>query len=300
MISIVISTYRPRYLNKLKQNIDLTIGVEYEIIAIDNTGARMGLCELYNMGAKRAKYDIVCFMHEDIDIKTNNWGSKVIDIFSKHAHLGLLGVAGSGYKPAMPSGWFFPWINKRSLYINTLQRLNDTNKVDRTILNPNNEVLSKVVAVDGFWLCTKKDITLEIPFDQLTFKSFHCYDIDFSLSVYQKYDVAVTYEILIEHFSEGNFDTGWLIETIKLHKKWIDYLPINLVRFNSLDQVLTEEGAFYFILPLLNKDFALYKDVYELLWSRSVRSLLPLKSFLKLNFLLSTGFMKKMVAVNKK
>jgi hypothetical protein len=48
---------------------------------------------------------------------------------------------------------------------------------------------------------------------------FHLYDIDFSLRVGQRYKVAVSYDIIIEHFSEGAFSNEWLISNIKYHNK---------------------------------------------------------------------------------
>ncbi len=85
--------------------------------------------------------------------------------------------------------------------------------------------LAKVVTLDGVWFCTRKDIALEFPFDEETFKRFHCYDIDFALSVFQ---VAVTFDILIQHFSTGSFNWDWIDATFKLHKKWLPKLPVNL------------------------------------------------------------------------
>ncbi len=69
--------------------------------------------------------------------------------------------------------------------------------------NLKNVSLAKVVTLDGVWFCTRKDIALEFPFDGETLKRFHCYDIDFALSVFQ---VAVTFDILIQHFSTGSFN----------------------------------------------------------------------------------------------
>jgi hypothetical protein len=48
------------------------------------------------------------------------------------------------------------------------------------------------------------------------------------LQVSKTHHAVVTYEVLLEHFSEGNYDQTWIEETLKLHKKWINYLPIDL------------------------------------------------------------------------
>jgi len=46
------------------------------------------------------------------------------------------------------------------------------------------------------------------------------YDIDFSLRVSQKHDVAVCYDINVEHFSKGTYTNDWLTDTISYHKNY--------------------------------------------------------------------------------
>jgi hypothetical protein len=106
MISVVVSTYRANYLRDLKDNISATIGTDFEIIAIENS-AKKGVCEVYNRGTKHAKSPFVCYAHEDIEIKVINWGYKVNELFMPNKQLGLLGIAGSDNKTAIPSGWSF-------------------------------------------------------------------------------------------------------------------------------------------------------------------------------------------------
>lgn len=56
MVSIIICSVSPLLLEDLKQNIAQTIGVEYEIIAIDNREKRWPIAKAYNYGAQQAKY----------------------------------------------------------------------------------------------------------------------------------------------------------------------------------------------------------------------------------------------------
>ncbi len=37
----------------------------------------------------------------------------------------------------------------------------------------------------------------------------------------------VVYDILLEHFSEGNYGADWVKATYLLHKKWSADLPLN-------------------------------------------------------------------------
>src|SRR5690349_21085161 len=106
MISVIICSADPVELQLVKENIATTIGTVHEIIAFDNAHAEKGICELYNEGAKQAKNDILVFMHEDIEMKTADWGVKVLEIFNANPNLGLMGVAGGGYKSVVPSSWY--------------------------------------------------------------------------------------------------------------------------------------------------------------------------------------------------
>ncbi len=223
MISVITSVYRKEVYDRFSRNVADTIGVPYELIGIDNSKGEMGLCEVYNKAARQARYDILCFAHEDIHIHTSNWGEKIVQRFGDDSRLGLLGVVGTLYKTYSPNGWGVSWEWSRA---NFIQHHNHSGEpVLVRSVNPQNETVSRVACVDGLWLCTPKKIALETGFDESTFRGFHCYDLDYSLSVRQKYDVGVTYDLQIEHFSEGSPDRSWISDTIKLHRKWRAVLP---------------------------------------------------------------------------
>ena len=229
MISIIICSVSRDELLTVSENIRKTIGVPHEIIAFDNNKLQKGICEIYNMGARQAKYDMLCFMHEDIEMQTVGWGEKLVELFDKHPRLGLLGVAGGGYKSLVPSGWYNADLELNGEFYCCLVQGFKHSGIEEYLdyRNPRNEQLSKVAAIDGCWMCTKKKIALKYTFDETMLKGFHGYDIDFSMAVGQQYDVAVTYEILLRHFSEGSFSGEWENETLKIHEKWSARLPVN-------------------------------------------------------------------------
>ncbi len=86
-MNLILFTY-------LKENIRATIGVAFEIIPIINSGGRIGICEAYNIGARRSKFGMLCFMHEDVRMHTMSWG-KIVSRILQDKSIGLLGVAGS-------------------------------------------------------------------------------------------------------------------------------------------------------------------------------------------------------------
>jgi hypothetical protein len=229
MISIIISSASATDLHRVSQNIKETIGVPFEIIGIDNSDGKTGISEVYNRGTREASYEILCFMHEDIEMKTMEWGRVLLSIFSENPRLGLLGVAGGGYKSVVPSSWYNADMEVNGgFYCYLIQGFRHSGREDlNDFRNPKNEKHSLVATIDGCWMCTKRSIALKYPFDEVLLRHFHGYDLDFSLAVQQEYDVAVTYEILLKHFSEGNFSAGWREDTLKLHKKWSRILPVN-------------------------------------------------------------------------
>ena len=251
MISIIISSYQQHYLDAFKQNVEENIGVPYEIIVVENKNA-MSLCRAYNIGAQKARFNILCFSHEDLVIQTPGWGEKVVRIFSEQAGLGLLGIAGGSYKPLMPSHWSFPGARLDTFYMNVFQEYRHENKPAHHFqYNPQQEPLSFVATIDGVWFCTRKEIVETIPFDEETFTSFHAYDVDTSLAIGQHYKVAVTYEINIHHFSEGKFSHDWIEETLKLHQKWRLHLPVNLAQLGLKEQHQEEQNAFLYFARLM-------------------------------------------------
>lgn len=241
MISIIIASTSKTLLEKVENNIKTNAGVPFEVISFDNSNGKIGLCEIYNRGAKQARYDILCFMHEDIKIHTKNWGKIVADIFESNAKLGLIGVAGSQYKSLAPSGWHCYDIDALEImYYNIIQNYKYTDKqATKDYSNETDTKLARVVCLDGVWMCCTKEAINSYAFDENLLQGFHGYDLDFSLGINQTHEVAVTFEVLIEHFSEGKFNKDWLREILKIHAKWSRCLPIN---FTNLDDEKLKRG----------------------------------------------------------
>jgi hypothetical protein len=243
MISIIIASADPNQLQQVTENIEITIGVPFEIIAINNSDASKGICEIYNSGIQQARYNILCFMHEDIIIKTNNWGPILKNIFDNNTDIGLLGVVGGSYKPFTPSTW--EGLGVKNTFCNIIQSYKYLKKETyHDYRNPKNSLLERVACVDGVWLATTSKVATEFKFDEDTFKGFHAYDIDYSIAVGSRYKVAVTYEILINHLSEGKYSREWMEDTLILHNKWKDYLPINVGAFTAAECVYMEKVTF--------------------------------------------------------
>ncbi len=285
MISIIIASADQQLFDAVSKNIEGSIGVPYEIIKYENSNGAIGLCELYNAGARKAKYDLLCYMHEDIAIKTSEWGQIVQEIFEKNKLVGVVGVAGSAYKTYAPSGWDVEGNGDRVRYINYIQLFKRTIRPSELInYNPSARKLAKVVCVDGMWFCTRKDIVLKHPFDEDLLKGFHGYDIDFCLSVNQFSDIVVTFDVLLEHFSEGGFNQEWLIEILKIHEKWLHTLPVSINYIPKKEQLGFEKRAYKsLVINLLRFGFKKRFIWQQLLTYKKLKKI-SFGLFVKLNY----------------
>jgi hypothetical protein len=283
MISIIICSADNLQLVQVSENIKQTIGLPFEIISFSNPGGRLGICEVYNRCINNSKYDLICFMHEDLLIKTMDWGKVVQSYFNADEQLGLIGIAGGTYKALCPSSWF-SWINTANR-LNLIQRYKHSIAEPKLLYNnPEDEKLSIVSAVDGVWFCTRKEIAEEIRFDEDMLKGFHSYDVDFSLSVGQKWNVAVTFEVLIEHFSEGLYDASWLASALLLHNKWNHILPVKKgVSLNKEEAKICEKQCFLFLLGKMSEFNFTKKVMYKVLWQSHLYKILGWWKFLSLH-----------------
>lgn len=279
MISIIVSSYNPIVYKQFEESVKQTIGVPYELIRIENPGL-MGICEAYNTGGQKAKFPYLCFSHEDLVFHTDNWGTNLINHFLGNQNLGLIGVAGSAYKPYVLSGWASSWAgNMGKININQASK-EDKSPVLIKNLNPLSKLSDRVVTLDGCFLCTKSSVFATIKFDQEIFKLYHCYDIDYAMTVSEKYNIEVVFDILFTHLSTGGYDKKWLDETVKMHNKWSKKLPYSIYKLSKVEISQQEIGAFYW---LLNKVLQLnygYRQLLRINFSRKFIRLVGFRNWL--------------------
>lgn len=283
MISIIISSSNPEYLSAVKKNIDETVGIPYEIIAVPNGDGKKGICEVYNAAGAKAKYDVLCFMHEDVILHTQAWGKKVAEILSD-TEIGLLGVAGSTYKTLTPGGWAPPGLQASRYKASFLQRFKFIDKATvHELHNSENDRLCQVTALDGVWLCTKRQVFDEFKFDDALLKRFHGYDIDYSLQVGSLYKICVTFEILLEHFSEGHYSEEWLQAILLLHEKHIERLPLSVDHIPAAEARKCEKVTCKMLMNyLVEHDSGIVRKL-QVLWKYKLYNAMGLKMFVLFN-----------------
>ena len=227
MISCIICSRKPDIPAELKENIASTIGCEYEVVVIDNSKNEYSIFSAYNEGVRRAKGDILCFMHEDILYHTEGWGEKVSKLL-EDSTIGLLGVGGAHMLPSAPMYW------SATPFISEYFHNSDHGIIDYCIQETYmKNGLADVVVVDGLCMFVRSEMFLRIRFDAESFSDFHAYDIDICMQV-QKIGlrVCVSNVLLVEHaWSEMSMRNQSYVNRFEksldiFYQKWKDMLPI--------------------------------------------------------------------------
>jgi len=230
MLSIIVCSRNKMLSNAFTENIKSTVGVDYELISIDNSANGYSIFSAYNIGTAKCNYPYVCYVHEDVLFHTQNWGVKIIDHL-KIPGTGIIGLAGSDLATRVPASW-----STLMSCINIIQSDRNGNKPTKHIQHPIDFKESKrsVILLDGVMMCMKKELLEIIHFDE-QFNGFHGYDFDISIqSTIAGYTNYVLYDIELEHFSLGKTDIDYYRKLISVFKKWENYLPL-------IGQSITEE-----------------------------------------------------------
>jgi len=232
MISIILCSRKQNIPESLKENIAGSIGVEYELVVIDNSQNTYSILSAYNEGVSRAKYEYLCFMHDDILYHTQNWGEKVIAHF-EDKKVGVIGVGGCHFLSKYPVSLVSWELAERNKFysFNYIQVYKENDIVKSEMFNNFHQYSVNAVALDGMWFCMRRDLFEQrvLKFDEINFNGFHFYDFDICMQVHAlKMETKIISDILIEHYSTGSFDKTWYDNAFVFYKKWKENLPISI------------------------------------------------------------------------
>ncbi|MDB4919628.1 glycosyltransferase [Mucilaginibacter sp.] len=221
MLSLIICARASDVSLSLKENIANTIGAAYEIIVIDNSDNKYNIFEAYNLGVQRSRYPVLCFMHDDIQYFTKDWGNLALNHFDDEK-TGAIGIAGTPYMPYLPGSWW----GGNLISINMLSDREGAEHHSFQAYLPAAGNRSKVVVLDGVWFCIRKNLFDSIRFDDDIYRGFHFYDVDTTMQVSQAgYNVYCVFDIVIKHFSKGDINETWTQNALAFNKKWEPLLP---------------------------------------------------------------------------
>lgn len=240
MVSLIICSRSATDLGSVSESVAATIGLPYEIIAVDNSKGEYSICEAYNIGAAQARHDLLCFMHEDIRFHTAGWGQTVVDTL-RDPTVGVLGVTGGMYQVAAPAAW---WGCGLDFCRENVLNIFADGHTEMDLRNPEGQHLTDVAVVDGLWMCSRKEVWQKHPFDSRTFTEFHFYDVDYCTELFKHgLRVCVTFDLLIEHHSRGSVNTSWLHNALKYQQKRQGQLPFGVVQPTAAQRTLLELRA---------------------------------------------------------
>lgn len=224
MISIIICSRTQFLSNLLLENLEKTVGCDYELIVIDNSENSYSIFEAYNLGIRKSAGNYLCFIHDDVLFHTIGWGNALNTIFENNNKIGLIGVAGAKFKTKMPSTW---WDTPENLKVMNIIQHFKSGKVEKLNYGFNSSSLQDVVTLDGVFMALRKETN--IVFNTLL-TGFHNYDINICFECNSKgYKIVVTDKILIEHFSTGTVNDSWVDSTFKIHKLYNNLLPLSVL-----------------------------------------------------------------------
>lgn len=222
MLSIIVCSRTSDISLLLHENLEKTVGCIYELIIIDNSENSYSIFEAYNLGIQKSKFEFLCFIHDDINIQTQDWGKAILDIFSTDSKIGLIGIAGSKIKSKMPSPWWNCPESQR--IINIIQHYNHKDKeIMISGFDENSNIEASVI--DGVFMAARKKERIQFAPEM---KGFHNYDLNISLE-YKKqgYKVIITNQVLLEHFSTGKLNGDWVKSCYYIHQKYKSILPLS-------------------------------------------------------------------------
>ena len=191
-------------------------------------------------------------MHEDIYYHTYGWGESLACTLTDKT-IGLVGVIGAQYLPNKIAPWWLSETTKGEI----IQGYFDAHKCYCTMLSGvkvNN--ITDAVAVDGLWFSMTRLNAYQIKFDEETYNSFHCYDIDVCMQIINNNKrVVVIPNILIEHYSMGNVRKSYFQQLQIFYNKWQKHLPI----WRGLD--ITKDDAIWVSQILERYQQVVYRNV---------------------------------------
>jgi len=212
MISIIFCSIDQAKAEKIRrQYVDMLGDEPHEIIIIHDARS---LAEAYNRALNQARGDIIVLSHDDIEfLQPSMWLSKIKDHLSSYDFIGLVGTTkliGPAWAQAGPPNTF------GQVAENNL----DGEPYRVLIFGAPLPVVPNIQAVDGLFMAFKNDVVKKVRFDEENFNGFHCYDVDFSFSVYKAgFRLGVATDIPVLHASQGKFEDIWRMYAQRLHDK---------------------------------------------------------------------------------
>ncbi|MGA8611331.1 MAG: glycosyltransferase [Xanthobacteraceae bacterium] len=198
-ISVVVCSREEQKGRRIRAQYEaLLAGREFEIIQIYDARS---LCEAYNRGFARTSGDVVIFSHDDIEIISENFATRLLRHLSSKDVVGVVGTSRLAGTSWIAAGW--PQLHGCILHRNP-------RGVGFVFDCYGPRPSTPIQAIDGVLIAVNRSVCESIRFDEATFDGFHFYDLDFSHRAYlEGFHIGVAWDILLLHDSIGRSDKNW-------------------------------------------------------------------------------------------
>jgi hypothetical protein len=198
-ISIVVCSRNERAGRRIRAHYEaLFAGRDFEIIQIYDARS---LCEAYNRGFARTSGDVVIFSHDDIEIVSDDFASRLLRHLSSSDIAGVVGTTQLAGTSWIAAGW--PRLHGCIVHPD-----HSSSGLAFDCYGPSPG--DPIQALDGVLIAANRRVCETIRFDEATFDGFHFYDLDFSHRAFlEGFRIAVAWDVLIRHNSVGRSDESW-------------------------------------------------------------------------------------------
>jgi len=212
----------------------------HEILGIHDAKS---ICEGYNRALAQSKGDTLIFSHDDIEILTPDFATRLQTHMQNHDLIGVAGtdkLSNASWSAAGP-----PYIFGQVAHSNPKGILTCLYGAPR-------RVITKIQAMDGLFLAFRRHIVESLQWDEQTFTGWHCYDIDITFRAYLAgHKTAVVCDIPILHHSQGTYDDAWQLAAKRFHQKHLGKFPYAQTPWHQFAATLanTREEAVTLMTP---------------------------------------------------
>lgn len=245
MISVICVYNNEDILNRYLINSLKTQEKKHELILLDNTKKRFkSASEALNYGGQKAKGKYLIFMHQDIDLLSDNWLKKAEEILNSMNKLGIAGVAG---------------IKNRKGVISNISHGITPQLAGRFQI----EKPTKVQTLDECLIIIPRSVFKIYQFDEDTCDNWHLYAVDYSLSIKSSGLEAYVIPLSLYHRSNAlslNKEYFYTLEKLlKKYKSSHNFIHTTMGTWSTLFSLKVQRTKlwkkFNSVLYLLSKNF---------------------------------------------
>jgi glycosyltransferase involved in cell wall biosynthesis len=207
LLSVVVCLREPGRGVRLRRHYARTAGCAHECVFVDNGAHQYGLCAAYNEGVRRARGEVIAFVHDDVRFLESGWGARLLGMFADDETLGLVGVAGGQVLAKVAPWWPGLWDSfavSRVFHEYGSRRFPRIGRFRRRWVAfrnpiPEERLRMEAVTVDGVFMAVRASLFDHVRFDDVTFTGFHMYDADLCMQVRRTHRILVVPDLFLKH-----------------------------------------------------------------------------------------------------